>query len=158
MTTPLPIREATAADSQAIMAVIQDVFTEYGFIFEAATETPDLLTFNTHYDQTAGAFFVYEPEETITGTVGIKLLDENTAELYRLYLRATRRGSGIGRRLLDTALNWAREQGVAKVILWSDTRFTLSHKLYLKAGFVQSGWRDVADINATVEYQFSLML
>jgi hypothetical protein len=41
---------------------------------------------------------------------------------------------------------------------WSDTRFTLAHKLYLKAGFSQGATRTLTDINQSVEYQFNLRL
>ena len=40
-------------------------------------------------------------------------------------------------------------------MLWSDTRFTHAHRLYLRTGFRQTGERELPeDINQTREYSF----
>src|SRR4051812_14305224 len=54
----LTIRPATLSDAEAAIRLIERVYGEYGFIFVAADETPDLLDFDRIYDGKQAAFFV----------------------------------------------------------------------------------------------------
>lgn len=146
---------ATAADVPAVMLLIGRVFAEYGLLLMPAFEVPDLLRFNAHYTPPRGAFWVVRENARVVGSVGVERLDDRTAELHRLYLDSTLRGRGIGRALVETVLDWAREQGVRRLVLWSDTRFEQSHRLYRRLGFEQLGERTVeGDVNDSREYRF----
>jgi putative acetyltransferase len=146
---------ATAADVPAVMLLIGRVFAEYGLLLMPAFEVPDLLRFNAHYVPPQGAFWVVREETRVVGSVGVERLDVRTAELHRLYLDATLRGRGIGRALVETVLDWSRVEGVARLVLWSDTRFEQSHRLYRRLGFEQLGERTVeGDLNDSREYRF----
>jgi len=146
---------ATAADVPAVMLLIGRVFAEYGLLLMPAFEVPDLLRFNAHYTPPRGAFWVVREDTRVVGSVGVERLDDRTAELHRLYLDSTLRGRGIGRALVETVLDWAREQGVRRLVLWSDTRFEQSHRLYRRLGFEQLGERTVeGDLNDSREYRF----
>jgi putative acetyltransferase len=91
----------------------------------------------------------------VVGCIGVDRVDERTAEIHRLYLDAHLRGRGLGRVLVETALAWARQQGFARMLLWSDTRFTASHRLYDRMGFARLGERTVPnDPNDSREYRF----
>lgn len=148
-------RPATAADVPAVMLLIGRVFAEYGLLLMPAFEVPDLLRFEAHYTAPRGAFWVVREETRVVGSVGVDRVDERTAELKRLYVDASLRGRGIGQRLVETVLDWSREQGMARLVLWSDTRFESSHRLYRRLGFEQLGERTVeGDINASREYRF----
>ncbi len=72
---------------------------------------------------------------------------ERHAYLSNLYVKPSERG-GTGTRLLETALAWAREHGVDRVVLWPSPR---SVTLYLKHGFTHGG--DVMELR--VEKDFS---
>lgn len=146
------IRPATAVDAPAVIDLIGAVYAEYGFQFDAATETPDLLDFESTF--AGGAFFVGTAAGEIIGSVGLERVDEQTGELVRLYLDARFRGLGYGRRLLETAVDWAHAHAIRRIFLWTDTRFQDAHRLYRRAGFYQRGIRRVNDVNDTVEYEF----
>jgi putative acetyltransferase len=146
---------ATAADVPAVMLLIGRVFAEYGLLLMPAFEVPDLLRFDAHYTAPRGAFWVVRAEGRVVASVGVDRIDERTAELHRLYVDASLRGRGIGQALVETVLDWARDQGIARLVLWSDTRFENSHRLYRRLGFEQLGERTVeGDINASREYRF----
>ena len=149
------ISPATAADVPAIVGLIGRVYAEYGFVYDPAVEIPDLLDFDAHYVPPRGAFFVARGADTIVGSVGVERLDALTAELHRLYLDADRRGRGTGRALVETVLAWCRARTIGELILWSDTRFDLAHRLYHRMGFDQTGERTLPnDPNDTREYRF----
>jgi GNAT superfamily N-acetyltransferase len=151
----LLISAATAADAPGIVALIGRVYDEYGFVYEPGVEWPDLFDFDAHYAPPRGGFFVVRAGDVIVGSAGVERLDERRAELHRLYLDAGQRGRGTGRALTETALAWCRERGIAEIILWSDTRFDLAHRLYTRMGFRLTGERTLPDDpNQTREYRF----
>jgi putative acetyltransferase len=146
---------ASTADVPAVMLLIGRVFSEYGLLLIPTFEVPDLLDFNAHYTPPAGAFWIVRDDTRVVGSVGVERLDAHTAELHRLYLDAALRGRGIGRALVETVLDWSREQAVRRLVLWSDTRFEQSHRLYRRLGFEQLGERTVpGDVNDSREYRF----
>lgn len=60
------------------------------------------------------------------------------AQIEAMRVAHDRRGEGLGRALLDWALDRARERGCALVQLTSDTRHRDAHRFYERAGFVPS--------------------
>jgi putative acetyltransferase len=151
----LVVATATRADAVGVIALIGRVFAEYAFVYDPAVEVPDLFRFEHHYEPPRGAFYVVRHGGLVVGSVGVERLDENSAELHRLYLDAEWRGRRLGRALVDVALDWCRARGISRLILWSDTRFEQGHRLYTRMGFLQTGERTLPDdLNATREYSF----
>ena len=142
------------ADAPGVIELIGRVFVEYGWIWDPAAEVPDLLRW-TPYEPPDGAFFVVREEGRVVGSVGVHRFGEDVAELHRLYLDAGVRGRGLGDALVQTVLAWCRDNGVSRLLLWSDTRFVHAHRLYLRHGFRQTGERELPqDVNQTREYHF----
>jgi GNAT superfamily N-acetyltransferase len=151
----LSVEAGARADAPGVIALIGRVFAEYGFIYEPSTEVPDLRDFDRHYQAPGGKLFVVREEGLVVGSVGVERLDADTAELHRLYLDAHLRGQGTGRALVGVVLDWSRAQGISRLILWSDTRFDLAHRLYMRTGFRWTGERSLpGDVNETREYRF----
>ena len=137
-----------------MIELIGRVFVEYGWIWNPATEVPDLLRW-TAYEPPHGAFFVIRQEGRVVGSVGVDRVADDTAELHRLYLDRAVRGRGLGDALVETILGWCRAGGVRRLVLWSDTRFVHAHRLYLRHGFRQAGERVLPeDVNQTRELSF----
>ena len=68
---------------------------------------------------------------------------ETHAYLSNLYVKPSERG-GTGTRLLETAIKWARSNGVDRVVLWPSAR---SVTLYLRHGFSHGG--EVMELNVS---------
>ncbi len=146
---------ADARDAAAVIRLIGRVFAEYGFLFDPAQEVPDLLAFDRHYAPPGGAFFVVRHGGAVVGSAGVERLDATTAELHRLYLDAALRGRGLGRALGEAVLAWCRRHGIARLVLWSDTRFDRAHALYERMGFTRTGERTLPeDVNDTREFRY----
>jgi N-acetylglutamate synthase-like GNAT family acetyltransferase len=145
---------ATRADAPAVIELIGRVFAEYGWIWEPATEVPDLLRW-TPYEPPHGAFFVVRQGRRVVGCVGVDRVREDVAELHRLYLEPGMRGRRLGDALVETILGWCRGNGIARLVLWSDTRFVHAHELYRRHGFAHTGARELPeDVNQSREYRF----
>ena len=151
----LAVSLGRSADVPGVVELIGRVYLEYGFVYVPEIEVPDLYRFDQHYAAPRGAFFVVREGSAVVGSVGVERLEDGSAELHRLYLDARLRGRGTGRALVEAVLEWCRSQNVARLILWSDTRFDQAHRLYERMGFQRTGERVLPDdLNHTREYGF----
>lgn len=75
--------------------------------------------------------------DVLVGSLGARL-EQGVVEL-GMWVAAGRRGQGIGRRLLDACVAWAREQGAHKVALEAWPHNAAALRLYERAGFVVEG-------------------
>lgn len=69
------------------------------------------------------------------GCVGIRGLAPDTCEMKRLYIRPTYRGQGLGRRLVEAALEQARAMGYSAMYLDTLPAMDEAIRLYQTFGF-----------------------
>ena len=86
--------------------------------------------------QKGGAIFMALEDEVPVGTVAMLKIDEDTVELGKMGVSSKHQGKGIGKKLMDRSLKYARTQGFKSVILYSNTILTSAMRLYEKNGFV----------------------
>jgi len=137
----MQLRYAVPEDRDAIMALIDSVYSEYGDRLFPAGADRDLLDIAGHYFQAGGAFVVLDDAGQIHGTHAVLPNADRpgVCHFYRLYLAPAWRGSAWGPRLMQWALDWGREHGVRRVEFWSDTRFTRAHAFFHRLGFQRDG-------------------
>ena len=154
MPTPRP---TIAEDLPGILALIGEVFAEYGCVLDAEHEDTYLLSPGPHFRESGGEFWVVEQAGKIVATAAV-LLHDDDAELKCLYVHRSSRRRGWGRRLSELCMDFARRAGKRRMILWSDTRFIEAHQLYQQMGFTQRGTRELHDSNNTTEYGYETPL
>lgn len=153
MTAPYEIAPYSDAHRDAMISVVQTVYREYGFTWEADGYHRDLYAVEEHYLRPGGMFWVALHGARVVGCAGVTLHDRE-CELHRLYLLPECRGHGLGRRLLETTMTYGREKGCQRMLAWSDVLLKDAHRLYLKMGFVQEGTRICDDPDQATEYGF----
>jgi len=79
--------------------------------------------------------WIAEKDGAVVGSVFVVRRDDSTAQLRMLYVDASARGLGIGQRLVDECLRFARNAGYTRMMLWTMSALTDARKLYQKAGF-----------------------
>ncbi len=88
------------------------------------------------HDPAREAAWVAETNGVRVGCILVVAADDRTARLRVLLVDPAARGGGLGRRLVDTVLGFARAAGYERVVLWTNDILTAAARIYLKAGFV----------------------
>ncbi|MEZ5891538.1 MAG: GNAT family N-acetyltransferase [Parvularculaceae bacterium] len=110
---------------------------EYGLEPAPKTTDRDLADLEGFY---VGGMFdlLVAGDGMIVGTVGLLPLGDRRAELRKMYLMASHRGRGQGKRLLLHAIARAKALGFARVELQTARVLEEALGLYAKYGFVHS--------------------
>lgn len=132
------IREVAASDVPAVIELVGEVLAEFGLAFGIGSPTDDQLRgLPATYAGEGGAFWVAYDGDTLLGTCGVFPVAPNTFEVRKMYLRPGRRGHGLGKRLLDTAVTWARARGATQLVLDTIEEMTRAIAFYEAHGFVR---------------------
>lgn len=140
MNNPLfRIREIRPSDDPALGAVIREVLQESGVPSRGtALEDASLDSMYATYTSRGCRYWVVEGAGAIWGGGGIAPLAgaaPDTCELQKMYFREAVRGHGLGKAILETALQTAREMGYTQCYLETMPYMDRALYLYEKLGF-----------------------
>jgi GNAT superfamily N-acetyltransferase len=97
---------------------------------EALDEAP------SRYEPPNGTFVLVRLGGETVGCGGLELLDDETAEVKRMWISATCRGLGLGKRLLAHLEDAAKRNGRSTVVLDTNTSLTEAIAMYESSGYV----------------------
>ncbi|GAA3517606.1 GNAT family N-acetyltransferase [Aquimarina addita] len=135
----IKIRAVTLEDNPELAQVLRDVLVEMG-VPKIGTAYADIaldVMYET-YSQSRKAYFVVEDAGKVIGGAGIAPLEDgdlNTCELQKMYFLAEARGKGIGLKMMNKCLDFAREQAFTRCYLETMPYMEAARKLYHKVGF-----------------------
>ncbi|MFI2607565.1 GNAT family N-acetyltransferase [Kitasatospora sp. NPDC018619] len=138
------IREALRPGDLGAVAALHGVLyaREYGMdqTMEAyaATGMAELVVARAREGGAApGCLWVAEVDGRVVGATGLTRAEERPGwgRLRWVILDPEARGRGLGRRLLETALDEARARSYEGVLLWTVAGLQAAHHLYATAGF-----------------------
>jgi putative acetyltransferase len=133
------IRKIEENDNRDLAKIIRNVFVEYdapqqGTVYSDPT-TDDLFTL---FRKPGSILWVAVIDGCVEGCCGIyptEGLDSDCAELVKFYLNPTFRGKGIGKRLMEKSVQFAKQWGYKYFYLESCPQFVQAVRMYEKAGF-----------------------
>lgn len=110
---------------------------EYGWDWTYEALIAKILgEFAASFDRTKEDGWIAEQAGQIVGSIFLMKGDApGAAKLRLLYVEPAARGSGLGRRLVDTCLARARELGYRRVTLWTNDVLTAARRIYETSGF-----------------------
>ena len=101
-------------------------------------EPPDELQLadpETHIIARGGQIAVALEDGEVVGTCAVLPHGPGELEMVKLAVAPAARGQGLGRRLVEWCLAYAREQGANRVVLISNSRLESALRLYQSLGF-----------------------
>ena len=88
------------------------------------------------HDPTREAAWIAEVDGERVGCVFCVAKDETTAQLRILLVHSDGRGLGLGARLVDECVGFARTAGYERIVLWTNHPLVAARHIYLEAGFI----------------------
>jgi putative acetyltransferase len=148
---PIKLDEIPAA-KRVILTVAYNIFGFEGTLedsirhFEAVGRLKDMDEVQSHYFDNKGIFLVALDGEQVIGSGALRRLDNETAELKRMWLLEAYHGQGIGYRLLSQLIDFARKNRYLRIRLQTSHEQFRALEFYRKVGFYKiSSYNNDAD-------------
>ena len=109
---------------------------EYGWNAEYEALVAEIVArYVRELDPARERCWIAEKDDAVVGSVFVVRQDDTTAKLRLLYVDPCARGLGIGARLVDECLRFARRVGYRRMVLWTNSVLTGARRIYDRAGF-----------------------
>ncbi len=132
-------RTIHAADDAALADIIKSTLIEYDSATDGTVFTDDgTNALSTTFTDARSCYFVAYLGEELLGGAGINILPgepEEVCELQRMFLKPSARGKGIGKKLMQLCLGFAKEQNYKLCYLETFPALKEAIHLYEKTGF-----------------------
>ncbi|MET9435349.1 GNAT family N-acetyltransferase [Streptomyces sp. NPDC006551] len=138
------LRPATRAELPAVLALLADEEKVVDPASVTVTEAYERAFADIERDARNEVLVLAEEDGTVVGCLqatyipGLGKGGAERALIEAVRIRADRRGDGLGRELMNRAVERARERGCGLVQLTSDKRRADAHRFYASLGFARS--------------------
>ncbi|AVO44571.1 bifunctional helix-turn-helix transcriptional regulator/GNAT family N-acetyltransferase [Phreatobacter cathodiphilus] len=135
---PLVVRRHRPGDMGAIISGQARIYTrEYGWNDEFEALAAEIAAaFLKANDPARERAFIAERAGEVVGSVFCVDGGEGIAKLRMLYVDASQRGTGLGRRLVRDCIAFAKGAGYRGMTLWTNDILAAARRIYVDEGFV----------------------
>ncbi|MCM0019670.1 MAG: bifunctional helix-turn-helix transcriptional regulator/GNAT family N-acetyltransferase [Tagaea sp.] len=135
---PVILRDPKPGDMGDVIAGQARLYHEaYGWNWEFDALVADICAkFVRDFDPAYERCWIAERDGRVVGSVFCVRQSAGTAKLRMLYVDKAARGMGLGARLVDECIAFARAKGYRRLVLWTNDILVAARKIYLARGFV----------------------
>jgi GNAT superfamily N-acetyltransferase len=118
--------------------ILQIQHAEFGIPITLAQQ-PDLNDIPGFYQVNNGNFWIARTGGKIIGTISLLDTGNRQGALRKMFVDKDHRGAawGVGQKLLDTLIDWARDKEFTAIFLGTTEKFVAAQKFYEKNGFTE---------------------
>jgi GNAT superfamily N-acetyltransferase len=127
------IRKARIENIEPVKSILFSALNEYQIAIPDPYPVTDIDSIGS--ESAEFKTFTLVKNESVIGFIILRSISEDCMELKRLYLSSLERGRGLGRMLLEYAIQYAREKKVQTMRLETTSKFKEAVSLYRKSGF-----------------------
>ncbi len=112
---------------------------EYGYdlTFEAYV-AEGLTEFIRSYSPEKDCVWIVEDDDRIVGCIAVFGRSKDCAQIRWFLVHPEYRGRGLGKTLLENAIEFCKRHGYRNVYLWTTSELSVAKKLYTAFGFVKT--------------------
>jgi DNA-binding MarR family transcriptional regulator/N-acetylglutamate synthase-like GNAT family acetyltransferase len=109
---------------------------EYGWNGDYETLVFEIIArFLRDFDAAGEKCWVAERSGEVVGSVFVVRDTDSIARLRLLYVEPSARSLGVGQRLVEQCISFAKEKGYERIDLWTNSVLNSARRIYEKAGF-----------------------
>lgn len=131
------LREPRPGDMGRVVQLHGELYArEFGYdtTFEALV-AEIAAAFVRDFDPKKERCWIAEQDGEVVGSVFLVKQSASVAKLRLLILDPRARGQGLGKRLTDACIGFARQAGYRKMVLWTQSHLAAARGIYKAAGF-----------------------
>jgi GNAT superfamily N-acetyltransferase len=128
------VREFITGDEAAFRDINLEWIERFFVVEDKDRET--LNNPKKYFLDPGGAIFMAMDGDDPVGAVALIVMGGGSVELSKMGVRPAAQGKGVGRKLIAAAVNRAREMGMMRVYIETNSILAPAIKLYHEAGFV----------------------
>lgn len=134
---PIIIRDFIQEDIDYLISQHQMLYpAEYGLSSDFVNNVNIVIgQFVEHFDPSNECIFIAEVNGRRLGSIAVAKSDDKTAQLRFFLLEPEARGKGIGKKLIENALEFCREKGYAHIFLKTISKLKTARHIYKSKGF-----------------------
>lgn len=133
------IREIKPEDNLEIEQIIRACFHEFKIPLEGTAYTdPETSKMYEAYQNINDVYYIVEYKGVVYGGCGLKPLkdfENDVCEIQKMYFSPKARGLGIGKKMLETCIEFAKEKGFKQCYIESASQLKAALHLYERLNF-----------------------
>ncbi|HEX6943844.1 MAG TPA: GNAT family N-acetyltransferase [Gemmatimonadaceae bacterium] len=127
---------ATATDLESVRTLFREYADSLGVNLDYQGFEEEVRDLPGKYAPPSGTLVLAFNDDDLVGCVGVRPIDDEIAEMKRLYVRPGGRGLGLGRTLAEAAIRFATVTGYSRMRLDTLPQMDRAQELYRSLGFM----------------------